>query len=683
MRVNLLGGVSVASDGVTVSGMALGGRRARVALAALALSGNQLTGGQLAALVWADQPPATWQVALRGIIGGLRAACAPAGGAGQHLIVTAPLGYRLADGVEVDVAMAADELRQAEDMISQGRHQAVIEHAEPVARLSGGQLLPDEDGAWLSPHRQAVDALARQAMELVVSAAGALGDHDRAIGAARRAIAADQLDERAYRALIVALDRAGDRSGAVRAFEQCRAVFAEHLGVGPSADTIDVYLAALRDRAAGSDARLPVITSTFVGRERELAVLAGLLAQPGLITVAGPGGVGKSRLVLGAVSGRADFPGGRLWVSLAPVAQDALVAATVALAAGVPVGTEEASAALAEHLAPLGRVLLVLDGCEIVVDGVASLAAELLTACPYLTLVVTSRVALSVGGEHVVGVEPLAAPAGTEAGALLASVPVRLLLDRVRDGGGELAIDDRLAPYVASLLDRCGGLPLALELVAAQLAAIPVGDLLDHLAQVMVEGDDQLRSVVRSSYDLLDADEATVFRRLAVLDGPAGLAVVRQVVSGGQIEGFRVVRILRELDARGLVTVDRSGPHWRYQQDDDLHRYARELLIAADEEGAALVRLAGAIAVLLPDDARAAPAPFQDQVSGFSARCGRCSAPRSPAAPTPGHPWNWPSGCTGTSRRPTWRKAGSGYPGCSPRTRTARGRRTRPMPWAT
>ena len=108
-----------------------------------------------------------------------------------------------------------------------------------------------------------------------------------------------------------------------------------------------------------------------------------------------------------------------------------------------------------------------------------------------------------------------------------------------------------------------------------------------------------------------------MFRRLAVLDGAVGLTTVREVVSGGSIQGVRVVRILRELSARGLIAVDRSGPHWRYQQDDDLHRYARELLIEAGEEAAAFARLAGAISSVLPDDARSAPAPFQDEVSGI------------------------------------------------------------------
>ena len=230
-------------------------------------------------------------------------------------------------------------------------------------------------------------------------------------------------------------------------------------------------------------------------------------------------------------------------------------------------------------------------------------------------MVVTSRVPLAIDGERIVMVEPLPLPATDDVESLLANAQVRLLLDRVREGGGGLSLDDRLAPHVATLVRRCGGLPLALELVAAQLAAMSVGDLLDHLNDVVVEGDDHLRSVARSSYVLLDADEAAVFRRLAVLDGPVGLALVRQVVAGGPIAEVRVVRILRELTARGLLTVDRSGPRWRYQQDDDLHRYPRELLVDGGEQRAAFDRLTDAVRAVLPEDARAAPAPFQDQVS--------------------------------------------------------------------
>ena len=168
-----------------------------------------------------------------------------------------------------------------------------------------------------------------------------------------------------------------------------------------------------------------------IHRARTRGVAPGeALSSPGLVTVAGKGGVGKSRLTVRVATARRDFVGGRLWVSLAPVAQDALVASTIALEVGVPLGTDDAAAALADHLAPLGRVLLVLDGCEIVVDGVASFANAVLASCPQLTIVVTSRVPLSIEGERLIVVEPLDAPAAHDAQALLASPQVRLLIDR-------------------------------------------------------------------------------------------------------------------------------------------------------------------------------------------------------------------------------------------------------------
>ena len=157
-------------------------------------------------------------------------------------------------------------------------------------------------------------------------------------------------------------------------------------------------------------------------------------------------------------------------------------------------------------------------------------------------------------------------------------------------------------------------MPLALELVAAQLAVMSVADLLDHLPEVIEQGEGRLRAIARGSYELLHDDEARVFRLLGVLDGPVALPLVRDMVAGGPIAPVRVVRILRELTARGLLAVDRSSPRWRYHQDDDLHRYARGLLAAHGEERAALGRLAGAIGAIVPAEARTAPGPYLDAV---------------------------------------------------------------------
>ena len=611
MNVDVLGDVAVSNGTAMVHGRALGGRRARVALAALALSDGHVPADRLAAMIWGDDLPPTWQAALRGVVRGLRSACAVVGGGDQRVISTAPSGYRIADGVTVDARRAAEQVSQAAALLGQGRLQSAADLAEPVSRLSGDQLLSGEDGGWLGPHRRAVDVAALQAVLLVVEASSRLGDHRRAVSSARRAVAAHPLDESVHRALIAALDRSGDRAGAVRAYEHCRTQLGEQLGIDPSAETVRVYLAALRDQAGAARARLPTETSSFIGREAELSELAVAVASPGLVTVTGLGGVGKSRLAVHAAA-RGRFDGGRLWVALAAVADDVLVASTAALEIGVPPGTEDAAVALADHLAPLGRVLLVLDGCEGVVDGAASLAATLLARAPMLTIVATSRRPLSAEGERVLALAPLPAPDVTD--GLRRNSQVRLLIDRVRESGGDLAVDEAATPHLIALCSRCGGLPLALELIAAQLAAMPAGDLLDHLNEIDGETDG-LRSIARSSYLLLEEDEAAVFRRLAVLDGPAGLPLVRQVVSGGRIAPVRVVRILRELTARGMLTVDRSGPRWRYHQDDDLHRFARELLVEHGEDRTAYEHLADAVRSRLPDDARAAPAAFAAEIT--------------------------------------------------------------------
>jgi predicted ATPase/DNA-binding SARP family transcriptional activator len=674
MMLDVLGSVAVRGRGTVIAGQALGGRRARVVLVALALADGPVPADRLARLVWGDTPPSTWPVALRGLVRGLRAVCAPAGGGDQQLIATVPSGYQLAAGVQVDVAQAAQDVSRAAELLAEGRYRAVVELAQQIARQSGDHLLPGEDLDWIDPYRYRVDATALRAVLLVAAACSHLSDHHRAIETVRRALTAHPLEESLHRALIAALDHSGDRAGAVLAYEQCRAVLGDQLGVDPSPETVEVYLAALRGQAASVVAPIPVSTTSFIGREQESSRLAAAMARPGLVTVTGPGGVGKTRLASQVASSRADFDGGRLWVPVAPVADDAVLASSVALALGVTLGAGEPTDSIADYLAPLGRVLLILDGCEPVVDGVASLAAALLSLVPMLTLVVTSRVPLSVDGESVLSLAPLPAP--ETAAQLRRSGQVRLLADRVREAGATLPVDDAVLPHLINLCHRCGGLPLALELVAAQLAVVPAGDLVDHLAEIGPQHEDTLRSITRSSYLQLDAEEAAVFRRLAVLDGPAGLPLIREVVSGGQVTAIRVVRILRELTVRSLLTVDRSGARWRYKQDDELRRLAAELLVEHGEEQGAYQRLADAVRVRLPADARAAPGSFRDEITAILG-----SVRSLFAAGLSGRASSWRSGCTGTSPPPACTRGGSGSTGYSPPARPVRGRPTPPTPW--
>jgi predicted ATPase/DNA-binding SARP family transcriptional activator len=614
VRVDVLGAVSVRRGERVLSGHELGGRRARVALVALALADGPVSADRLADVIWAGQPPPTWPDALRGVIRSLRSVLAPIGAGDQQVVATAPAGYQLSAGVQVDLRAAAAAVREAGELASQGRHAAALTLAESVTGLGGDQLLAGEDAPWLAEPRREADAVAFAATIIVSQSASRVGQHHRATETARRAVATAPLDERSHRALIRALHAAGDRAGVVQAFERCRSQLAEQLGVEPDQETIAAYLTAIGEGGTGQPARLPPVISAFFGRDDELALLRAAVRTPGLVTVTGNGGVGKSRLAAHVAGDSGPFAGRPMWISLAAATKDELVAATAAMALGLPPGGDDATALLASHLAPLGRILLILDGCEGVVDGAASLAAELLMLCPQLTTVVTSRVPLAVHGERVVTVPPMPAPAGADQQSLQASSQVQLLADRVRHGGGRLTVDRQTAPLVAELCRRCGGLPLALELVAAQLAAMSVADLLDHLPVLLADGEGKLRAVARSSYELLDADEAVVFRRLSVLEGYLTLPFARQVVSGGAITPVRVVRILRELVSRGLLSVETAGGRWRYYQDDDLRRFGRDLLTAAGEEPAAMSQLADAISAVLPADPRAAPGPYLDAI---------------------------------------------------------------------
>ncbi len=637
VRVEVIGEGAVRRGEASVAGLELGGRRARVALAALALAGAPVPADRLAELIWSNAPPPTWPTALRGVIRALRAALHPVGAGGQRLIVTTPSGYRLTPAASVDLDLMEEALAQAGALAGYGRHEAAISVAEPVMEVSGDALLPGEDGSWLAPYRARADTLSLRAVELVAGSASALGDHHRAVAAGRRAVSASPLNERSHRILFRALERAGDRAGVVQAYETCRALLAEQLGVDPAPQTVDAYLTAIGSAAVGAPplaasapggtgprlaARVPRPSSAFFGREAEAMVLTAAISEPGLVTVAGPGGVGKTRLVTQVARAPGTSvarSGGRLWVGLAAVDRDELVAAEAAMALGLPVGTDDAATLVARHLAPLGRALLILDGCEAVLDGAASLAASVLAACPALTLLVTTRVPLAVEAEQIITLAAFPQPGRGSWQELAASDQVRLLADRVRSGGGELTVNEATAPFVAELCRRCGGLPLAIELAGAQLAGMSVPDLLDHLPGLAADGADRVRAIAKSSYALLDPDEATVFRRLAVLDGPIALPLLREVVADSAIAPVRVVRIMRELTARGLLSVDRSGPRWRYHQDDDLHRMARELLDASGETRKAMARLADAVSAVLPAEAKAAPGPYQDAVSDMIA----------------------------------------------------------------
>ena len=614
-RIQLVGSIAVLGDGGVISGAPVAGRRVRLALAALATSPDGLTSTALADRIW-DEPPSTWAAALRGTILALRGALDPIGLGGQQLVQTTPGGWALAPGVAVDLLEAAAAVSAAERLLADDAAESAIDAINAVSAVIGGELLADEDAAWLDELRARLSTITDRALAVEAEAALLLGRSATAADAARRLLERNQLDERAHRVLIRALATSGDRAGAIRAYEACRALLADQLGTDPGPETTSVYLDVLRSGASGTG-NLPALPRNgFFGRQDELAAAAGALAQPGVVSVLGRGGVGKTRFVLHAAHAAvSELPGGRFWVSLGHVTSGGLVVVTVARAVGSDEGADPMAAIIA-RLAPLGPALVVLDGCEDVADSVAELLAVLQGAAPELRILTSSRRPLEVPDERKIELGPLPVPTQDGPG-FGRSAAVQLLADRMATRGQHLALDARNAEAVLQLCARCGGVPLALELAAAQLNSMAVADLLDVLPVATRGAEDVVESLLGQSFEALGVEAGALFIAWGAVDGALPLSLA-STLAGAISSPGRVARLLGELADSGLLYIDRGGPRWRYRQDDQVRRFARARLDAGGGAPSVLSGLAHGLRALLPDDARTPPGGYRDAATEAS-----------------------------------------------------------------
>jgi non-specific serine/threonine protein kinase len=327
---------------------------------------------------------------------------------------------------------------------------------------------------------------------------------------------------------------------------------------------------------------LPAPLTSFVGRERELAIVAGLLIRPDvrLLTLTGPGGIGKTRLALRVVEEIGDkFRDGAVVVPLASLRDPALVLPAIALAAGVPddPGVPLATR-LRAHLA--GRaLLLVLDNLEHLLDT-APLLSDLVARCPHLSILCTSRIHLGVSGEHEIPTGPLPVE-----GARL------LFAERARAIDPDFALDAEVVPVVDAICQRLDGLPLAIELAAARTRMLPPRALLARLERrldLLRDGPRDaperlrdMRGTIGWSHDLLSEPEQELFRRLAVFIGGFTLEAA-QAVAG---EGDAVFDGVAALVAASLVQpIPGAGDDARFSMLETIREFALERLTGSGEE---------------------------------------------------------------------------------------------------
>ncbi|WP_416901376.1 BTAD domain-containing putative transcriptional regulator [Micromonospora echinospora] len=594
VRVGVLGPMAATVDGQPVD---LGGTRQRAVLAVLLLARQRLVPvDRIIDLVWADtKAPAL--TTLYGYVKQLRRALDPGRTAGPHgeLLARQGPGYvlRLApDNVDAEVFAGrvtlgvralrqddpADALHLLDEALAQWR-------GEPYAEFAGY--------AFVQPEVTRLTGLRLDAVEERYAALLALGEHAAVVGDLAGHAAEYPFRERGHELYALALYRAGRQREALDVLRAARAVFADELGLDPGPALRHLESAVLRQdpELAGPTGtaavtgpapavpertrNLPFEVNRLLDRPGERAAVDRMLGQHRLVTLTGPGGVGKTTLALQVARSRPDSDGPWL-VELAGLGAPELLVETVGAALGLP-----AVATLEQLAAVLGarELLLVLDNCEHLVAPVGTAVATLLARCGGLRVLATSREPLRVAGEAVFEVPVLS---GEQAAELFDQRAAAVTPDWAPGPG-----DREKIRTICAELDR---LPLAIELAAAHCQVLSVEQIaggLDDRFALLADGPtgvpDRHRSLVDAvdwSYHLLDPAQQRVFRWLSVFGGGFDLAAAGAVVGGPALAP--VAALVR----KSLVMVEPGTDPRRFRLLETLRQYGRSRLDPAELDAA-------------------------------------------------------------------------------------------------
>lgn len=619
--VRILGPIEVWADGRRLD---LGGPRQVTLLAVLAMHGGRAVPTDvLIDVLWGEQRSGTSK-RLQMAVSRLRRALEPLDG--EPRLRTVAGGYMLSVAPhELDAEVFQAAVRDGRGALEDGDPASASKRLSDALALWRGPPLADvafEEFAQSDIRR--LHELRLVAWETRIEADLALGRHGVLIGELEALMAQEPSRERLAGQLMVAMYRSGRQTEALEVYQRIRAHLAEELGLepGPALRSLQVQiLAQTRELDGGAastagvtpadrlgplpagnlqpaplaPAQIPLPPTDTIGRDAEIAAVIRLLGEPGvrLVTLTGPGGVGKTRLALAVAHALdRDIPDGARWTELAAVTRSEDVASTLAQALGIGAAHgETVEAALRRSLA-VRRLLLVIDNFEHVVDA-APLIADLLSSCSGLVVLVTSRVALHLRAEHRFVVGLLSVPsrpdhatpdeiAATHATALFVAASKR------QDNRFEVTPED--APAIAHICSRLEGLPLALELAAARTGLLSVEDLdarlrrtFDELGAGPPEAPARQRTLAATidwSYKLLGGQSQAAFLRFAVFAGGA-TAEAAEVVTGAGAETCEALIAKSLLDARR-----QPGGSTRLVMLESVRQYVNETLtdpVARDE----------------------------------------------------------------------------------------------------
>jgi predicted ATPase/DNA-binding SARP family transcriptional activator len=604
--VRLLGAFSIARGERLVPDDGWRLRKARTLVKLLALAPDRrLHADQAVELLWPDHAPAAGRNNLHQAIFAARRALDSVGADGRasldladDLIVFSPDA-----AVEIDVVAFEEAAAAARESRDAGAYRAALD-------AYGGELLPeDRYEEWTGPRREALRELRRE-LGIVLADLLAAADPAAAIGLLRDVLVDDPLCEPAHRALMRLYAEAGRRQEALAQYQELKRGLRREFEDEPDDETQLLYRELLTrgGEGVGADAgdgdgrapaeallALPTQLTSFIGRERELTEAAALLRGSKLLTLTGAGGCGKTRLALELAAQRyEDFADGAWAVELASVGEADLIGPAIAQAMDMRLASDRApEVALAERIGER-QLLLVLDNCEHLIEAVAHLVEALLRSCPQLTVLATSREPLRVPGEVTWRVPSLSLPALDRAAAQpLEAESVRLFAARAAQASPGFELEDGNASAIATLCHRLDGMPLAIELAAARVAVLTPEQIVERLddsldllssgSRTAMTRQQTLRATLAWSFDLLDADEQVLLRRLAVFAGSFGLAACEEICGAEPLRRSEAVALLGRLADKSLVQVEEGGGERRFRLLETVRQYATERLAEAAE----------------------------------------------------------------------------------------------------
>jgi len=593
-ELRVLGGLSLRRGGKSVP---LGGPKAQLLLAVLvAHRHGRVSADRLVEVLWAGTPPKSAMATIQSQISRLRAVLAPGFG-----ISFETAGYRLEviDG-EVDASRFEALLARSRTLADEESLRALNDSLRLWEGSAYGQF---SDAAEVSSEAVRLDELRLVATDEWAEARMAMGDPASMVGELEALVSAHPYRESYWRLLMLALYRTGRQAEALRRASELRSILGQEVGldISPAMRELEAQVLAddpclLIEHESTPSARpavpsLPRLqgSTSFVGREPDVTTLSAELEQQPLVTITGAGGVGKTRLAL-RIAGRVidEFEDGVTVVEFAALRDPSGTAQVIAQALDVqPHQHRTIETTIEDYLAP-AHTLLVLDNCEHVTEILAPLVDRLRASCPDLRILATSRQSLGLAGEYVEVLAPLTLPM-PEADLideLADSSAVELFVSRAAVAFPGFVLTEQNSAAVADICRRLDGLPLALELAAAQLRTMGVDALaarlnkrIELLGQTQRGADGRQRTLhdlVKWSHDLLTPEERQVFEQLAVFAGGFDLAAAESVCTIGDGRMSAVGHIVSLVDKSMVVLVDPATS--RYQLLESLREFGLDQL---------------------------------------------------------------------------------------------------------